>query len=164
MCPPIDMCRRGSQHKWSCGRCCLNNERGRGLKPSARRVSVCHCEGSDEGGRPGCLVYPGVPALRFSQRRQDFICGCFQLCTGPRLPLWRMLRGFQGQKEHFGPDGMTSCQSKEHCWYRRTGFMFTASEAALVFVLNLGNCALSFVKRHFCRTCSQVNSIILHSC
>lgn len=40
MCPPINMCRSGSEHKWSCGRCCLNNERGRGMKPSARRVSV----------------------------------------------------------------------------------------------------------------------------
>lgn len=55
MCPPINMCRSSSEHKWSCGRCCLNNERGRGTEPPARRVSVIAGERWERKGRLFCL-------------------------------------------------------------------------------------------------------------
>lgn len=80
MCPPINMCRSGSEHKWSCGRCCLNNERGRGTEPPARRVSVIAGERWERKGRLFCLsgnTSSPRNGPEFSLAADGFNCGSF---------------------------------------------------------------------------------------
>lgn len=101
MCPPINMCRSGSEHKWSCGRCCLNNERGRGMKPSARRVSVIARERWERKGRLFCLsrsTSAPQSCPQFLVEPAGFVCGYFYFALKILLLLAWMLRGFQGKR------------------------------------------------------------------